>query len=204
MASSIYSSLSPARNSDKETYRGRWCGRDVEFDRVFRGYRFSDEECEALLMNEMIEVHGLERNGVKYSVAGCLQESSFSGFSQDFVSVRFKADHTVSYDPEYSFANRRVTRADGTVIVPEQPAPKPAVYDSTADDEAFIASFDPSMMSSEDAEMDARLSAMLEAPVLPQIVQVSAPGEIPRFMPVFALLSEDVLNAAAQANANVI
>ena len=198
MSQSIYSGLKPTKNPDKEMYKGNWNGHNVEFERVFRGYRFSDEECEALCRNEMLEVHGLERDGVKYSVAGCLRESAFAGFSTDFVSVKFKVDHTISYNPEYRFENRRVMKADGAMVTEEVSTPEPKIIESSASsDDEFINNFDPSAFDSLSDEMDAKMVAMLSAPLLPPVIQVQGHGEMPVFIPVFKLLTEELLAEAA-------
>lgn len=204
MSQSIYSGLKPAKNSEKEMYHGIWDGHKVEFERVFRGYRFSDEECEALCRGEMLEVHGLERDGVKYSVAGCLRESSFAGFSTDFVSVKFKVDHTISYNPEYQFANRRIMRSDGSMVAEEVVSPEPKIIESSssADDE-FINNFDPSAFD-EANEMDAQMVAMLSSPLLPPIIQVQGVNNMPVFIPVFKLLTEELILKAAAAAAQQI
>lgn len=189
MSVSRYSSLKPVKDEPVEMYQGVWKGIPVNFERVFRGYRFSDEECEALCQNEMIQVHGIERNGVKYSVIGSLKEDMFAGFSQEFKSVKFKPDRTISYDPDYSFADRQVCYADGRVI---PPAKVPRV-ELTPEEKAMMEDFDPLKVDGETAELDAQMEAMLLAPALPLIVQVPSKTDLPQFVPVFSFLSDQEL-----------
>lgn len=197
MTQSRYSSLSPAKNEVVEMFRGQWHGKQVEFERVFRGYRFSDGECEALCRDELLEVHGLERNGTQYSVVGSLQDSMFSGFSREFASVKFKPVRTISFDPEYRFETRHICYADGHVEPAVASEPERQVEDTSAEDEAFIDSFNLDAFTLENDDMEARMAAMIAAPTLPVITQISQPGEPPRFAPVFVLLSEEQLEAAA-------
>lgn len=105
---SIYSGLG-VRQKGPEVYRGTWNGHSVAFERVFRGYRFSDEECEALLNGEMLEVHGLRRGDVVYSVTGSLAQSKFAMLTgPGYNIVRFIPDRTISYNPDYDFKTRNV------------------------------------------------------------------------------------------------
>ncbi len=67
--------------ADKEKYEGIWNGKTVRFTREWSGHRFTDEECEALLRGEEIEVHGLKsaKTGNTYGVKGKLTEQEFNG-----------------------------------------------------------------------------------------------------------------------------
>lgn len=186
MSGSIYSSLRSRPAVQRDLYRGWWHGRNVEFERVFRGHRFSDGECEALLNGEMLEVHGLERNNVKYSVAGCLVEDRFAGPGSNF--VQFKADHTISYDPEYRFDQRIVQMADG----PKEPV---RARDVASEDEDLTRAM--TGVSDDLRDMEAQMAAMLSAPALPEIKKVSGIGEPPVYMPVIAVMSSAAMTIAA-------
>ena len=61
----------------------------------------------------------------------------------------------------------------------------------------FINNFDPSAFDSLSDEMDAKMVAMLSAPLLPPVIQVQGHGEMPVFIPVFKLLTEELLAEAA-------
>lgn len=59
----------------KEKYKGFWEGNEIEFSRVWGGYRFSDAECEALLRGTIIKIttpKGLTTEGM-------LGETTFRG-----------------------------------------------------------------------------------------------------------------------------
>ena len=43
-----YRQLHRTQPVEKEQYRGVWQGQSVSFDRLFRGHRLTDAECEAL------------------------------------------------------------------------------------------------------------------------------------------------------------
>lgn len=67
-------------SSEKEYCEGAWNGKNVKFNRVFRGHRFTDEECEALLAGEEIEVTGLKsKTGSEYGVKGKLSNLEYNG-----------------------------------------------------------------------------------------------------------------------------
>ena len=68
----------------KEKYSGNWNGEDISFSRVWGGYRFTDEECEQLLMGEKVAV--TSSKGRKFT--GSLARQNFKG--KDFIG--FKAD----------------------------------------------------------------------------------------------------------------
>lgn len=197
----------------EEVYKGVWHGRPVQFNRVFRGYRFSDDECEALCRGESLEVHGLERKGVRYSVLGALQESSFEGHALTFSSVRFKSEHTIPYNPEYKFVSKAAQ-----YDVPNAGEKEPEELDldayaeevlfdkhaaqadgsSASADEDFINQFDPAHPDGEAGMLNAQLEAMINAPYALPFVKVEDNMERVHFVPVLELLSEEVLLKAAQ------
>lgn len=68
--------------TEKEKYEGMWNGKLVKFNRVWGGYRFTDEECEALLGGQEISIHGLKsKNGNTYGVKGRLSDMEYNGHS---------------------------------------------------------------------------------------------------------------------------
>ena len=80
----------------KEKYEGMWNGEPVKFNRVWRGHRFTDEECEALCNGENVEVRGIisPKTGHEYGVSGHLDNLVFtdkeSGDTRDYIG--FKQD----------------------------------------------------------------------------------------------------------------
>ncbi|MBQ6132717.1 MAG: DUF3945 domain-containing protein [Lachnospiraceae bacterium] len=77
---------------DKEYATGKWNGKDIRFNRVFRGHRFTDEEVAALLKGEEIPVEGLvTKDGKTYGVIGTLEEQSFTNEAgEDIKFIGFK------------------------------------------------------------------------------------------------------------------
>lgn len=65
----------------KEKYEGLWNGKAVKFTRSWSGHRFTDDECEALLRGEEIEIFGLvsAKTGSTYGVRGKLTEQTYKG-----------------------------------------------------------------------------------------------------------------------------
>ncbi len=65
---------------DKEYFEGSWNGRQVKFNRVFRGHRLTDGECKDLLAGETIPVDGLiAKSGSKYGVTVRLADLEYNG-----------------------------------------------------------------------------------------------------------------------------
>lgn len=66
---------------EKEKYEGVWNGKNVRFNRVWSGHRFSDDECEALCRGEEITVSGLvsKTTGNIYAVKGKLSNQEYNG-----------------------------------------------------------------------------------------------------------------------------
>lgn len=65
---------------EKEKYEGMWNGKLVRFNRVWNSYRFTDEECEALLNGQEISIYGLKsKNGNTYGVKGKLSDLEYNG-----------------------------------------------------------------------------------------------------------------------------
>lgn len=91
---------------EKEYYEGYYENQSILFDRVFRGYRFTDEECFALCQGEWLEVHNLQNNGVLYGVCGCLLQDILASFSSVLPVYLFKVKKSLVNNPNYSFAKR--------------------------------------------------------------------------------------------------
>lgn len=66
---------------EKEYCEGTWKGKAIRFNRVFRGHRFTDDECQRLLAGEEIEVTDLisSKTGSTYGVRGKLTNQEFKG-----------------------------------------------------------------------------------------------------------------------------
>lgn len=66
--------------ADKEYWEGQWNGRQVRFNRSFRGKRLTDEECRRLCDGETIDIPGLvAKSGSKYGVRGKLADLEYNG-----------------------------------------------------------------------------------------------------------------------------
>ena len=66
--------------AEKEYFEGTWQGRQVKFNRTFRGKRLTDDECRRLCSGEIIEIDGLvAKNGNKYGVTGQLADLEYNG-----------------------------------------------------------------------------------------------------------------------------
>lgn len=67
--------------SEKEYCEGTWGGKQIHFNRVFRGHRFTDAECAALLNGEEIELRDLVSSKTRstYGVKGKLTNQTYNG-----------------------------------------------------------------------------------------------------------------------------
>ena len=64
----------------KEKAEGVWKGKNIKFNRVWGDHRFTDDEVEALLAGEEIEILGLKsRSGKEYGIRGKLSQQSYNG-----------------------------------------------------------------------------------------------------------------------------
>ena len=209
--------------SSNPMYSGQWHGKNVRFERVFRGYSLSDEECKALCDGHAIEIHGLERHGVKYAVVGALQESIYPGLRQSFAEVKLKALKTIPYDPEYKFhivEMPSLSSDDFGMSAPWSVAPlntagsgisivgvysggpaSVAVDTASMSDVDFINQFDPSAIAArEDAEFKQQMEQSIEYGS-PQLMSVNAGSDVPRYIAVFKMLTQEQIDAAAAAAA---
>lgn len=188
---SIYSGLSASKGAQRDVYEGQWKGKTVRFDRVFRNHRFTDDECKALCNDEMLEIHDLERNGVHYAVVGCLQMQPYLD-TNGMPLARFKADHTISYDPEYTFENRMPRKADGSaILVGNKGSHQSSSY-------VFDDDLDPFKLDEEQAQNEAFLSALLQEPIIPRLVKLPGNGDLPVFVPFITLMTEEEIQEVAK------
>ena len=80
--------------TQKEKYTGEFNGVEVSFNRVWSDYRFSDEECEALLSGKEIMIRPKsKKTGNEYDCYGQLKEQEYNGkkfygFVPDFETKR--------------------------------------------------------------------------------------------------------------------
>lgn len=66
-----------ANEFKKERYSGNFDGKRVSFNRIFRGRRLNDDECEALLRGEKVDVLDLvNKAGKPYSIRIQLQQKT--------------------------------------------------------------------------------------------------------------------------------
>lgn len=70
-----------ANYEKKEKYEGIWNGKAVSFNREYCGKRLTNEECEALLRGETIEINGLisKKTHNKYGVKAKLDNLEYNG-----------------------------------------------------------------------------------------------------------------------------
>lgn len=213
--------------SNVPMFEGVWHGKNVRFERIFRGYSLSDEECRALCEGHAIEIHGLERHGVKYAVVGALQESMYQGLKQSFTEIKLKALKTIPYDPEYKFHIVEIPAPlsdsfdSGVECTPEflggrQPLSMDGIsvvgmvghagadgskFETSTSDDDFINHFDPAVIEAQEA---AEFQQQMEQSVqygTPQLVSVNAGSDTPRYIAVFKMLTQEQIDAAAAAAA---
>ena len=104
---SRYQSLSGRKPvHQKEYFEGYYENKPILFDRVFRGYRFSNEECMALCQGEWLEVHNLQNGLVSYGVKGCLYKDVFASAKSSVPVYIFKVKQSLVNNPNYLFAKR--------------------------------------------------------------------------------------------------
>ena len=79
MRKELGKTMSAATN--KEYFEGNWGGKDVKVNRVFRGHRFTNQECKDLLAGKEIEVLDLvsSKTGKTYGVKGKLTNQTYNG-----------------------------------------------------------------------------------------------------------------------------
>lgn len=173
---SRYSRLQGRKDiSEKEYYEGTFHGQNIRLNRNFRGYRFSDAECEALCHGEWLEVHNLENNGVLYGVCGTLEKDMFQNEeSSDIVPVYvFKSKFTRVNNPNYSFEQR-------------VPYYGPDVSSNNVPSKTNVNAEDIVLLSDAFSDdVDAKLAALIAAPDLPAIQKVEvSDNNVPVYVPV--------------------
>lgn len=141
-----------------ERWKGVWNGESVEFDRVFRGHRFTDDECKRLCNGEEISVK-VSRDGISgYDVVGSLEENIYHGMVRDFRTISFKPRQKV-FGTDFSRVNvsmgsdaDRSDKSDVSKLISD------AVF-------SFVDGFSD--------EVDSETIAMVAAPVLPELKRVA-------------------------------
>lgn len=73
----------------KEKYEGVWNGENVRFTRVWRGRRFTDEECAALCAGETLEVRDLvsQKTGKTYGVRAKLDKLKGKDTGREYIGI---------------------------------------------------------------------------------------------------------------------
>lgn len=175
-----YQSLSGRKPvSQKEYYEGYYDNKRILFDRVFRGYRFSDEECRALCQGEWLEVHNLQNGMVLYGVRGCLHQDIFASVNSDVPVYIFKVKTSLVNNPKYRFADRK------PYYGPNKPEPvKDEIEPKKKTQFILHESSVDTFSDEEDSKMAARVAA---ATSLPDVVEVKTnENNIKIFVPVIA------------------
>lgn len=102
--------------TEKEQYEGVFNGKKIRFNRIYGGYRFTDEECEMLLEGKTIVIT-LEGNNGKYRRAGYLDEGFYGGFKY----YGFKWDKSIILCPltfaNYEFSEEELNALDNGKVI---------------------------------------------------------------------------------------
>lgn len=72
--------LSSKPFNEEDYYSGSFRGKSIKFKRLFAGYRFTDEECNALLNGENIVITPTSKDGSKYRCFGKLELQEYMSF----------------------------------------------------------------------------------------------------------------------------
>ena len=110
--------------SEKVYYECNWKGKDIKFNRVFRGHTFTDDECERLANDEIIEIRNLKsKTGSTYGVRGKLENLEFNGYKYvGFNQLGFISDNTgipnVWCHHVFSDDEKRVLKNGESVFLP--------------------------------------------------------------------------------------
>lgn len=168
-------------HANRGMYSGVWHGKPVSFERCFRGYWFSDAECEALCNGELIEVHGIRSRDSVYSVLGGLVEKHFNGVTMNFDSVMFERTDLIPFNPDYIFQNRQVRymRDSGQDVVVNT-----GFVSSTIPGAAGVAG---SVLDDFSDQDEAVLSGMIAAMDMPAVkpIQYIVHDNVPVYVPYF-------------------
>lgn len=150
-----YRQLHRTQPVEKEQYRGVWQGQSVSFDRVFRGHRLTDAECEALCRGESIDVYHLGHPEARYGVRIRLEEMVFRGVTKVYRSIGCK---TIENLPE---------RPDGEEV-PEWMRGLPPIPEDRVPEEIR-----PELAVNEPDTLDEAYRAELTVPDLPEVTLVT-------------------------------
>lgn len=170
----------------KEYYEGVYKNQPILFDRNFREYRFTDAECAALCNGEWLEVHNLKNGTVFYGVRGRIQEDIFASAKSNIPVYVFKVKTSLVNNPRYNFDKRVPNFGPKSVVSNDQkPTQQNSVTEHMSSKSNIV--FHQALVDEFSTEEDAKLAAMISAPILPEIVEVpTSDGSIPIFVPVIA------------------
>ena len=110
----------------KEKFSGVWNGESVQFNRQWRGHRFTDEECEALCRGETVEIKDLvsQKTGNSYNGLAQLKNLEYNGhpyvgadligFGKKGIPNEF-AGHTFTEDEKILLEAGKFVKADDFV-----------------------------------------------------------------------------------------
>lgn len=80
MRKELGKTMADSTYAQKEYYEGTWKGKDVRFNRTFRGKRLDDATCDDLLAGKTVEITGLKaRSGSEYGVKAKLNNLEYNG-----------------------------------------------------------------------------------------------------------------------------
>ncbi len=101
-----------------ERFEGTWNGEEVHPKRIWSGHRFTDDECEALLNGEEIQIDAVSSAGKPYKCAGKLEKQTYNGVEfVGFSRTRFINDGPSSWC-QYTFtdAEKADLKAGKTIL----------------------------------------------------------------------------------------
>lgn len=139
-----------------EKYYGYLDGNPVEFNRVFRGYRFTDEECERLCRGDTLVVDRVRGSGGDYGLKGHLEDRVFDGARGPVHIVRFVCDDIYPPGVKKRIDDGGYLASDEDLILPKRTRSDPErdrMYGTDEWSDAF----------------DRQLAAMVASPALPHV-----------------------------------
>lgn len=197
---SRYQSLSGRKPiHQREYFEGYYENKPILFDRVFRGYRFSNEECMALCQGEWLEVHNLQNGVVLYGVRGCLYKDVFASAKSSVPVYIFKVKQSLVNNPTYVFSKRTpyfgpnntelpydfTKRMSNDVILPGEPTGE---SENKSEDKKIQFILHEASLDVFSDEEDSKLAAMVSTTTsLPNVVGVKTNmNNVKVFVPVIA------------------
>lgn len=189
MAISRYQYLSGRRPiHQKEYYEGYYENQPILFDRMFRGYRFTNEECQALCQGEWLEVHNLQNGMVLYGVRGSLYKDIFASANSSLPIYIFKVKTSLVNNPTYQFSKRKPYFGPNKSEISydyKQQIEQPSEPEKPRQTQFILHEASVDMFSDEE---DSKLAAMISAAAeLPKVVDVKVnENNVKIFVPVIA------------------